>query len=96
MYVLCIKKCNKNVLKQPRAFLYDEIVKQKSNRVKRKPYLLQSSVSGKEDNENTIEVTVERWTTEISADFKVYADGETSCGLLDGGAGVVVSKENST
>ena len=41
---------------------------------------------------DTIRTAAEKRAIEISADFNVYTDGSASGGLMDGGAGVVVTK----
>ena len=55
-----------------------------------------SGVSGRDDNVDTIRIAAEKRTTEIGADFNVYINGSASGGLLDGGAGVVVTRGNPT
>ena len=52
-----------------------------------------SGVSGRDDNMNTIRIAAEKRTIEIGADFNVYTDGLASGCLLDGIAGVVVTRE---
>ena len=55
-----------------------------------------SGVSGMDDNVDTIRIVAEKRAIEIGADFNVYTDGSASGGLMDGGAGVVVTRGNST
>ena len=55
-----------------------------------------TGVSGREDNVDTIRIAAEKQAIEIGADFKVYIDGSASGGLLDGEAGVVVTRGNPT
>ena len=43
---------------------------------------------------DTIKITAEKRAIEIIADFNVYFDGSPFSGLLDGGAGVVVTRGN--
>ena len=45
---------------------------------------------------NTIRIAAEKRAIEIGADFNIYTDGSASGGLLDGGAGVVVTRVNPT
>ena len=52
-----------------------------------------SGVSGRDD---IIKIAAEKRNIEIGADFNVYTDGSASDGLLDGGAGVVVTRGNLT
>ena len=55
-----------------------------------------SGVSGRENNVDTIRIAAEKRAIKIGACFNVYTDGSTSGGLLDGGAGVVVTRGNPT
>ena len=55
-----------------------------------------SGVLGRDANEDKIRVAVEKRAVKIGADFNVYNDSSASGGLLNGGAGVVVTRENST
>ena len=55
-----------------------------------------SGVLGREANEDKIRVAVEKRAIKIGADFNVYIDSSASGGLLNGEAGVVVTRENST
>ena len=55
-----------------------------------------SGVSGRDDNVDTIRIAAEKRAIEIGADFNVYTDGSASGGLIDGGAGVVVTRGNPT
>ena len=45
---------------------------------------------------DTIRLAAEKRAIEIGADFNVYTDGSASGGLMDGGAGVVVTRGNPT
>ena len=49
---------------------------------------------GRDNNVDTIKITAEKRAIEIIADFNVYFDGSPFSGLLDGGAGVVVTRGN--
>ena len=44
----------------------------------------------------TIRIAAEKRAIEIGADFNVYTDGSASGGLMDGGVGVVFTRENPT
>ena len=46
-----------------------------------------------DDNVDTIRIAAEKLAIEIGADFNVYIDDSASGGLMDGGAGVMVTKE---
>ena len=46
----------------------------------------------RDDNVETVKMTAEKQAIEIGADFNVYTDVSASCGLLDEGAGIVVTK----
>ena len=52
-----------------------------------------SDVSGMDD---TIKIAAKEQAIKIGADFNVYTEGSASGGILDGGAGVVVTKGNLT
>ena len=53
-------------------------------------------VSGRDDNVDIIKITADKRAIEICSDFKVYTDGYASGDLLDGVAGVVVTRGNPT
>ena len=53
-----------------------------------------SGVSGRDDNVDTIKIAAETRAIEIGADFNVYTTSSEFGGLLDGGAGIVVTREN--
>ena len=55
-----------------------------------------SGVSGRDDNVDTIRIAAEKRAIETGADFNIYTDGSSSGGLMDGGAGVVVTRGNPT
>ena len=55
-----------------------------------------SGVSGRDDNVDTVKISAEKRTIAIGADFNIYTDGSASGGLIDGGAGVVVTRGNPT
>ena len=51
-------------------------------------------LSGRDDNVDIIKIAVDKRAIEVGADFNVYTDGSASGGLLDRGAGVVVTRGN--
>ena len=53
-----------------------------------------SGISGRDDIVDTIRIAAEKRVIQIRTDFNVYTDGSASGGLLDRGAGVVVTRGN--